>query len=176
MIDWQDRRNRLLIIMLYSSGLRISELLSINYLQVNNRQEFLLINGKGGKVSKIPILSFIYQFIEDYCSNCPFITSRYDGALFLNKKGRSLNRSAAYNIVHNLFKDFSPNSHSPHSLRHACATHLFRNGANLRNIQALMRHASIKTTQHYVHSLDEQVLEDYHKFSPTIDINSQQSS
>ncbi|MEP7131161.1 MAG: tyrosine recombinase [Sphingomicrobium sp.] len=141
-------RNLALLEMLYGSGLRASELVSLPRGAVRSAQPFLMIRGKGGKERLVPISSRAEGAVRAWLEHVP------SGGLWLFPSGKShLSRVRLFQIVRQMAADagISPERVSPHVLRHAFATHLLSGGADLRVLQTLLGHADIATTQIYTH-------------------------
>ena len=146
-------RDRSMLELLYACGLRISELITLDLLNVNLRQGVIKVIGKGSKERLIPMGEEAMNWVEKYISygrpeleNESFNTS----ILFLNRRGKPMSRQAFwYRIKHYAFESGIKASLSPHTIRHAFATHLINHGADLRTVQLLLGHTSLSTTQIY---------------------------
>ncbi len=147
-LDWVGLRNRALFTMLYGCGLRIDEALSLNYGDMP-RDGVLTVMGKGRKERRIPVLDVVAKALRDYVALCPF--SDEDSApIFVGVRGGRLNQGVAQKDMRNLRRALGlPETATPHALRHSFATHLLQEGANLREIQELLGHVSLNTTQRY---------------------------
>ena len=151
--DWAKQRDFALLMMLYGSGLRISEALDLTRRDVP-LGDWLRITGKGGKIREVPVLPAIAEAVAAYVGACPF-DSGPDAPLFVSARGNAFGARAAQRLVESLRLELSLPAHvTPHALRHAFATHLLGNGADLRAIQELLGHASLSTTQRYT-NVDE---------------------
>ena len=151
--DWAKQRDFALLMMLYGSGLRISEALDLTRRDVPLR-DWLRITGKGGKIREVPVLPAIAEAVAAYVGACPF-DGGPDAPLFVSARGNAFGARAAQRLVESLRLELSLPAHvTPHALRHAFATHLLGNGADLRAIQELLGHASLSTTQRYT-NVDE---------------------
>lgn len=151
--DWAKQRDFALLMMLYGSGLRISEALDLTRRDVP-LGDWLRITGKGGKIREVPVLPAIAEAVAAYVGACPF-DGGPDAPLFLSARGNAFGARAAQRLVESLRLELSLPAHvTPHALRHAFATHLLGNGADLRAIQELLGHASLSTTQRYT-NVDE---------------------
>ena len=145
---WINLRDRAVLLLLYGSGLRISEALSLKRKDVPNG-EWLRVKGKGNKYRDVPLLPIICEGVREYIDHCPFDTNG-DEPLFLGKRGGELSPRIIQRRVENLRYELGLPSHTtPHALRHAFATHLLSGGADLRAIQQLLGHSSLSTTQRY---------------------------
>ena len=159
--DWAKQRDFALLMMLYGSGLRISEALSLTR-RVVPLGDWLRITGKGGKIREVPVLPAIAEAVTDYIGVCPF-NGGVDAPLFVSARGNAFGARATQRLVESLRLELSLPAHvTPHALRHAFATHLLGNGADLRAIQELLGHASLSTTQRYT-SVDEAHLVRLHR-------------
>lgn len=162
-------RNRAIIETLYSTGIRVSELVNLKKSHVYFDEEFIRVIGKGSKERLIPIGQTAIKFIDLYINNIrnhQKIHPPYADILFLNQHGKPLTRVMIFLIVQNLSKQANiPYKIGPHVFRHSFATHLVEGGADLRAVQSLLGHASITTTEIYTH-LDrhylKQIVQDYH--------------
>lgn len=151
--DWAKQRDFALLMMLYGSGLRISEALDLTRRDVP-LGDWLRITGKGGKIREVPVLPAIAEAVAAYVGACPF-DGGPDAPLFVSVRGNAFGARAAQRLVESLRLELSLPAHvTPHALRHAFATHLLGNGADLRAIQELLGHASLSTTQRYT-NVDE---------------------
>ncbi|MEL7480475.1 MAG: tyrosine recombinase XerC [Pseudomonadota bacterium] len=145
---WIGARDAAVLSLLYGAGLRISEALSLLGRDVP-LGERLRIVGKGGKVRILPILPAVRDAVGDYAARCPYALGRSD-PLFRGARGGPLNPRIIQGLVQSLRSQLGlPQTATPHALRHAFATHLLANGADLRAIQTLLGHASLSTTQVY---------------------------
>lgn len=147
-------RNEAIIEMLYGSGLRVSELVTMRLSHLNLDEGFLLVEGKGRKERIVPVspraVSLIREWLEDRARLN--IAPEASDLVFLNRRGRGLTRVMIFYIVKDLAERAGiERSISPHTLRHSFATHLLEGGANLRSIQELLGHENLTTTELYVH-------------------------
>jgi integrase/recombinase XerC len=145
---WLGRRDRALFTLLYGAGLRISEALQLDR-DVVPLGDLLRIDGKGSKQRMVPLLPLVREEIDAYLDACPYSPGA-DGPLFVGAKGGRLAAAVAQRRMRTL-RDMAGFSDSvtPHALRHSFATHLLSEGANLREIQDLLGHASLSTTMRY---------------------------
>ena len=151
--DWAKQRDFALLMMLYGSGLRISEALNLTRRDVP-LGDWLRITGKGGKIREVPVLPAIAEAVAAFVGACPFDDGP-NAPLFVSARGNAFGARAAQRLVESLRLELSLPAHvTPHALRHAFATHLLGNGADLRAIQELLGHASLSTTQRYT-NVDE---------------------
>lgn len=159
--DWIEQRNRALFTMLWGCGLRIDEALSLNIADLP-RDGFMRVLGKGGKERQVPVLGVVEQALTTYLALCPF-PEKSDRPIFVGARGGRLNQGVAQKAMRDLRMSLGlPGNATPHALRHSFATHLLQNGANLREIQELLGHASLSTTQRYT-EVDAKKLIEIHK-------------
>ena len=162
------QRNKTIIEVLYGTGIRVSELTDLKLSNIFFDENILKVTGKGNKERFVPLGKIASIEIKKYLSDRDKlkINSKFSDILFLNRYGRQLTRSMIFKVIN----DYSKNANidkkiSPHTLRHSYATHLLKNGADLRTIQLILGHESITTTEIYTH-LDtfhlEDVLKKYH--------------
>lgn len=155
-----------IIELLYSAGIRVSELTELNIKNIDLKQKMIKVLGKGSKERIIPINSKCVEIIKKYLKNRELTALKYNSKdyLFLDKKGKKISRQKVYEIIHNLGKKIDKNI-SPHTIRHSFATHLLENGADLRVVQELLGHSSIVTTQLYTHISKKTLKEVYFKIN-----------
>lgn len=163
-------RDRAILELLYASGLRVSELVGLELRSANFDDGVVLVRGKGRKERIVPFGSKANQALRDYLpvrgrilaekkTSCP--------ALFLNARGGRLTTRSVDRIVRKYVRTFRPNlKASPHSLRHAFASHLLTEGADLRAIQEMLGHSSLSTTQKYTQVSIKQLIDIYDKTHP----------
>ena len=146
-------RDRAMLEILYACGLRISELITLNVLNLNSRQGLVSVMGKGEKERLVPMGEEALERVSDYLAygrNQFLKENQSSSFLFLSKRGTRMTRQAFwYRIKQYALKSGVDKSLSPHTLRHAFATHLLNHGADLRTIQLLLGHTSLSTTQIY---------------------------
>lgn len=165
----QGERNRTIIETMYSCGLRVSELITLKISDLFFKEGFIKVTGKGNKERFVPIhydaQKYISIYIKEIRSHLKPIKG-FEDTLFLNRRGKGLTRQMIFTILKNLAVKIDLNKKiSPHTLRHSFATHLLKNGADLRAIQQMLGHESITTTEVYVHldrSYLQEVVETYH--------------
>ncbi len=148
-------RDRCMLEVMYSSGLRVSELVSLVVNQINVNLGLVRLTGKGNKERVIPVGEEALHWIALYLKQARPLLIRPNvssGALFLSSRGSAITRQAFWqNIKKHLLVAGIKTNYSPHSLRHAFATHLLNHGADLRTVQMLLGHSSLSTTQIYTH-------------------------
>ena len=159
-------RDLAIIELLYSSGLRVSELTNIKVLDIDHRENFVKVSGKGNKERVVPFGSNAREVILQYLRRRIELKPK-DDFLFLNNRGSGLTTRSIERIVkkYGLLSGISKKI-SPHALRHTFATHLLGGGADLRSIQELLGHSSLSTTQRYTHTSIEQIMKIYDKTHP----------
>ena len=165
----EGQRNRAMLETLYSSGLRVSELVELRISNIFSDIGFLKVLGKGNKERLVPIGKEALKFVRIYVDEIRVhiaIQKGFENYVFLNRRGKSLTRVMIFTIIKNLAKDIGlRKSISPHTFRHSFATHLLEGGADLRAVQEMLGHESITTTEIYTH-LDrdylKQIITDYH--------------
>lgn len=159
-------RDLAIIELLYSSGLRVSELSKIKVLDIDHRENFVKVSGKGNKERVVPFGSNAREVILQYLRRRIELKPKED-FLFLNNRGSGLTTRSIERIVkkYGLLSGISKKI-SPHALRHSFATHLLGGGADLRSIQELLGHSSLSTTQRYTHTSIEQIMKIYDKTHP----------
>lgn len=159
-------RDLAIIELLYSSGLRVSELTNIKVLDIDHRENFVKVSGKGNKERVVPFGSNAREVILQYLRRRIELKPK-DDFLFLNNRGSGLTTRSIERIVkkYGILSGISKKI-SPHALRHTFATHLLGGGADLRSIQELLGHSSLSTTQRYTHTSIEQIMKIYDKTHP----------
>ena len=165
----EDKRDQAMMELLYASGLRVTELVSLNVEDIDLVEGSVRCLGKGAKERVIPIHQNAVEVVKGYLkSGRPLIVNRRSGsALFLNRRGERLTRQGFWLILKgHAGKAGIDTKITPHTLRHSFATHLLRGGAPLRHVQELLGHASITTTQVYTHLTSEHVRTEYDKAHP----------
>lgn len=164
--DWVVLRDRALFTLLYGCGLRIDEALSLNITDLP-RDGFLRVIGKGRKERQVPVLEMVEAAITKYREACPFAEENARPLFVGEKGGKRLNQGVAQKAMRDVRRAMGlPDTVTPHALRHSFATHLLQNGANLREIQELLGHASLSTTQRYTDINAEEMLAVYRKAHP----------
>lgn len=162
-------RNKAILELLYATGLRVSELINLKVGDIDFEMAVVRTIGKGKKERIIPIgdyaLLALSIYIKDYRNQ--LLIKGWRDALFINNHGESLTRQAIFKMIQSLAKEKGiKTAFSPHTLRHSFATHLLQNGANLRDIQEMLGHSSLSTTQIYTHVSNEKLESDYKNFHP----------
>ena len=165
------RRDRAMLELLYASGLRVSELVGLDLRSVNFGDGMVLVRGKGQKERIVPFGSKAKQAIEDYLPLRQRVLQERkksgQQALFLNVRGERLTTRSVDRLVKKYVREYGPAVKvSPHSLRHAFASHLLTEGADLRAIQEMLGHTSLATTQKYTQVSIKQLIDVYDKTHP----------
>jgi integrase/recombinase XerC len=168
---WVIARDTAVILLLYGSGLRISEALSLKYSEMP-LTDTLKIQGKGDKFRIIPILQIAREAVENYLNTLPFTLNGNDN-IFRGVRGGSLNPRSIQLVMKLIREKLGIASNAtPHSLRHSFATHLLTSGADLRSIQELLGHSSLSTTQIYTSVDSSRLMDVYSKTHPKANSNS----
>ncbi|MDF3035483.1 MAG: xerD [Paucimonas sp.] len=153
-------RDRTMLELMYASGLRVSELVLLKTIEVGMNEGVLRITGKGGKTRLVPFGEEARAWIERYLKQArpAILGSQVDDALFVTARGGAMTRQMFWTLIkkHSLHAGINAPL-SPHTLRHAFATHLLNHGADLRVVQLLLGHADISTTQIYTHVARERL-------------------
>lgn len=165
----EGHRNRAIIETLYGSGLRVSELVNVLLSNIYFDEEYMKVTGKGDKERLVPLSKESIRQIKNWLiyRNEIEIKKGYEDYLFLNRRGAPLTRVMIFTIIKDLVKKAGIEKNiSPHTFRHTFATHLLEGGANLRDIQQLLGHESILTTEIYTHLNSGYLRESIMKFHP----------
>jgi integrase/recombinase XerC len=165
---WVLARDAAVLALLYGSGLRISEALSLKRKDIPapGAGYTLIVKGKGGKERMVPVLPQVLKLIADYDALCPYDTGR-DGPMFIGARGGPLSPRIVQLAMARLRGALGlPATATPHALRHSFASHLLARGGDLRAIQELLGHASLSTTQIYTAVDGEQLLNAYRSAHP----------
>ncbi|WP_341266575.1 tyrosine recombinase [Candidatus Phytoplasma fraxini] len=162
-------RNQALFELMYGSGLRISEILNLNLIDLHLQEFYIIIKGKGSKERMAPITKHSTQILKKYLKKVrPEIAKRKTNTfVFLNQNGEHLTRQGCYKIFKKIAKKANLRVEcSPHTLRHSFATHLLENGIDLRTLQQILGHENISTTQIYTHITQKYLKKAYLKYHP----------
>jgi integrase/recombinase XerD len=165
----EDQRDRTMLELMYASGLRVSELVSVELVRLDLGVGCLRILGKGSKERLVPIGEAAREALAQYVDHVrsAILNRRASRALFVSRLGRPLTRQAFWKIVSRRAKRAGiARPISPHMLRHSFATHLLEGGANLRAVQAMLGHADIATTQIYTHVERGRLKQVHRRFFP----------
>jgi integrase/recombinase XerD len=162
-------RDRAMLELMYGTGLRVSELLSLQIDDINFTAGFLRCLGKGRKERIVPVNNSSVLWVERYLarSRNTLVKSQYERTLFLNAHGHPLSRQGFFKLLAQYGeKSGIKKEITPHTLRHSFATHLLENGADLRAVQEMLGHADISTTQIYTHITRSRIREVYQQCHP----------
>ncbi len=166
----EGERNRAMLETLYGCGLRVSELINLLISDLYFDEDFIKVTGKGNKQRFVPISEINKKYINIYRKEIRVhqnVRKGFDDILFLNRRGKQLTRAMIFTIIKQLAEKIGlKKSISPHTFRHSFATHLLKNGADLRAIQQMLGHESITTTEVYVHVDRTHLAEVMNKFHP----------
>ena len=165
----EARRDQTMLELLYATGMRVSELTSLDMDDLSLEQGFVRCFGKGAKERLIPVHQKAVDAMRAYLDEArPLMANGRSGnSVFLNRRGQRLTRQGFWLILKGQARQAGINGKiTPHTLRHSFATHLLRGGAPLRHVQELLGHASITTTQVYTHLTSEHVRAEYDKAHP----------
>lgn len=165
----EAKRDVAMLELLYASGMRVSELVSLNLEDVNAVDGEVRCFGKGRKERLVPIAPRAIRAIEEYFKEgrSRLVRNKEEKALFLNRRGDRLTRQGFWQILKGYAKSAGLEGEvTPHTLRHSFATHMLSGGADLRTVQELLGHANISTTQVYTHLTTEHIRRSYEKSHP----------
>lgn len=161
-VDWIGKRDQALFLLLYSVGMRISEVLDLRWTDMS--AQTLHFIGKRKKKREVPLLPRVAEMLKDYRLACPYKQQPY---VFVGVRGKRLCMSVADKTMQQLRQNIGlPETLTPHALRHTCATHLLESSGDLRLIQELLGHASLASTQVYTHVCRDQMWKSYTNFHP----------
>lgn len=166
-----DYRNKAMLELMYGTGLRVSELVSLTLNDIDTTNCIIRIMGKGSKEREIPLGEYSIYYLNMYLEvRGSMLKGKDDNKLFLNNHGRGMTRQGFFKNLKKILKEKGLSTDiSPHTLRHSFATHLLNRGADLRNIQEMLGHSDISTTKIYTHVSDDKVSKDYKKYHPRVD-------
>jgi integrase/recombinase XerD len=163
------QRDRAMLELLYSCGLRVSELINLSYHNINIKEEFIRIHGKGNKERILPMGEIAIDYLTAYELNSRpiLLKNGQSDSYFLSNRGKAMSRQNFFYII----KAYATQAGidkplSPHSLRHAFATHLVQKGADLRSVQLMLGHSDISSTQLYTHIQNAQLKAQHEKHHP----------
>ncbi len=160
----EARRDRAMLELLYASGMRVSEIVSLNLYDVDTVNKTVRCFGKGRKERMVPVYPSAAQSVEDYLNEArpQMVQKDTEQALFVNQRGDRLTRQGLWQILKAYAKAAGlGNKVTPHTLRHSFATHMLSGGADLRAVQEMLGHANISTTQVYTHVSSEHIKRAY---------------
>ncbi|NMR35079.1 site-specific tyrosine recombinase XerD [Chryseobacterium aquaticum] len=164
------QRNHCIIEVLYGCGLRVSELIDVKISNINFKENYIKVVGKGNKTRFVPLAHYTAGLLQIYIKEIRSkikINKKHEDILFLNSRGTSMSRVIVFLIIKELTDKAGVSKKiSPHTFRHSFATHLMQNGADLRFIQEMLGHSSITTTQVYTHLKTEELRDVILTFHP----------
>ena len=168
-IDEFSARNKSMLELLYATGLRISELISLEFKNIDLNECIIRVMGKGSKERIIPLsdiaINYLKIYVRDYRQK--LVKNEINNYVYLNNHGKKLTRQGVFKIIKKQAQVSNINKViSPHTLRHSIATHMLENGADLRIIQEFLGHENISTTQIYTHLSNTKLKSDYMEFFP----------
>ncbi len=167
--DAFSARNKAILEVMYGTGLRISEVINLEFKNIDVEDCIVRVMGKGSKERIIPINDVAINALNNYLENYrpSMLKGDINNYLFLNNHGKQMTRQGIFKMIKQecLVKGIKKDV-SPHTLRHTFATHLLQNGADLRIIQELLGHSDISTTQIYTHLSNEELHNDYKEYFP----------
>ena len=163
-----EARNKAILELLYSSGLRISELTSLELSNIDLDECLVRVMGKGSKERIVPLGDYAIEALKEYIYFYrPMLNKNNSSYIFLNNRGGILSRQFIFKVIkEECIKKGIRKNVSPHTLRHTFATHLLKNGADLRIIQELLGHENLSTTQIYTHLTNDKLKHDYEDYFP----------
>ena len=162
-------RNKAMLELMYSSGLRVSELLNLEVNNIDFNMNLVRVFGKGSKERIVPIDDIATKYLDEYINvyRNTLLKNKESDILFLNSRGDKLTRQGFFKILKTIAREKGIKKElSPHTLRHSFATHLLNHGADLRSIQTMLGHENIETTQIYTHVSDNYIKENYDESHP----------
>ncbi|WP_338470157.1 site-specific tyrosine recombinase XerD [Niallia sp. XMNu-256] len=163
-------RDKAMLELLYASGIRVSELISLSMNDIHLMMGFVRCTGKGNKERVIPIGKTAIQALQTYLEEGrpQFVSPKYyDDSLFLNHHGKRLSRQGFWKILKKLVNEAGIKKElTPHTLRHSFATHLLENGADIRAVQEMLGHADLSTTQIYINAAKTRLNDEYRRYHP----------
>ena len=168
-VDAFSARNKAILELMYGTGLRISEVINLEFKNIDFDDCIVRVMGKGSKERIVPINDVALKSLKNYIDNYrpSMLKKEINNYLFLNNHGDKMSRQGIFKMIKKecLIKGIKKDI-SPHTLRHTFATHLLENGADLRIIQELLGHSDISTTQIYTHITNEKLHEEYKEYFP----------
>lgn len=167
--DKYDYRNKAMLEVMYSSGLRVSELINLKLSNLSMENCSLIVIGKGNKERILPLGDYAYNYLKIYLDEYRYLllNNKQSDYIFLSSRGDKMSRQAFFKIVKKLLREKNINiEFSPHTLRHSFATHMLENGADLRSIQELLGHSNISTTQIYTNISNKFIEHNYNEYHP----------
>ena len=168
-IDAFSARNKSMLELLYATGLRISELINLEFKNIDLNDCIVRVMGKGSKERIIPIsdtaIKYLKIYVKDYRKK--LVKKEINNYVYLNNHGKKMTRQGVFKVIKKRTSEIGIKKEvSPHTLRHSIATHMLENGADLRIIQEFLGHESISTTQIYTHLSNVKLKSDYMEYFP----------
>jgi len=166
--DWEGLTDRLVLALLYNTGMRLSELINLREGQIDEGNRVIKVLGKGNKERVIPVSGALLEAVGEYREKKRVLPEGADGqVLLVGKSGRRLYPKYVYRVVQRYLAQITTlQKKSPHVLRHTFATHLMNEGAELNSVKELLGHASLAATQVYTHNTIEKLKDIYKKAHP----------
>lgn len=166
--SFTELRDKLIFVLFYSTGARISELVNLNVEDIDMNERLLKLKGKGNKERIVPFAKYTGKLLEKYLAsrNNYYNPLNVRGPLLINRKGKRLSVRYIRNIIYKVTEKYIGERINPHALRHSFATHLLEKGADIRIVQELLGHSSLSTTQKYTHLSVEKLKKAYQQFHP----------
>lgn len=165
--DWNGKTDTLVFELLYNTGMRKAELISLKEAHIDSSRGAIKVLGKGNKERILPVSSKLILSIQQYISNKQAIKDADKTYLLVDAKGRQLYPKYVYNVVNKYLATVTTiDKKSPHVLRHTFATHLMNNGADINAVKELLGHSSLAATQVYTHNTIEKLKDVYNKAHP----------
>jgi integrase/recombinase XerC len=166
---WIEVRDKALLLLMYGCGLRISEALSVTLAEAHSRNAFVRVVGKGSKTRETPVLPIVREALERLEAMCPHCAHQPPSSpLFYGLRGNPLQAAVFSKQLQQLRRELGlPESTTAHAMRHSYATHLLTEGANLRDVQELLGHENLSTTQRYTKVDIQHLMQSYSKAHPT---------
>ena len=164
--SFESTRNKLIVALFYSTGMRRTELIQLKMNSINFSEKQLKVIGKRNKERLLPLLPSVLKSMHNYIKQRDLIDTSED-YLFLTSKGNKLYETLVYRIINNYFSNVSSKlKKSPHILRHSFASHMLNEGADLNSVKELLGHSSLASTQVYTHNSLEQLKKVYKQAHP----------
>lgn len=163
-----DYRNKAMLELMYSTGLRVTEVCNLTTRDINFNNAYVKCFGKGSKERIIPLNDYVIHYLKEYLDFRPLFKGKENNDyLFLNNHGFKLTRQGFEKNLYKILREKGIDKKvTPHMLRHSFATHMINNGADLRSVQILLGHSDITTTTIYTHVSNEKIKKDYNEFHP----------
>jgi integrase/recombinase XerC len=164
---WEGRTDRLILLIFYHTGMRLSEAINLKNYQVNQATRSLKVLGKGNKERIVPVAGFLLEDIAGYQAERKALADNEEDYLLVDEEGKRLSPRKVYSSVRKYLSLVTTiDKRSPHVLRHSFATHLTNNGADLNAVKELLGHSSLAATQVYTHNTIDKLKEVYKKAHP----------